>query len=131
MSVTLNSNARTYFYRRKQQRYAQRETERKKWLLRVRETIQHHAPHYAGIRQVYIFGSLLKPGQFRSNSDIDIAVKCDALESESAFWRSVEQTLHRNVDLRPLKDPLKEVIALSGELVYERPNHHPDKKYST
>jgi len=131
VTMSHNSDARTYFHQRRQQQYAQREREREKWLRRVREAIQRHAPRYSDIRQVYIFGSLVKSGLFRISSDIDIAIDCDTQETESAFWRSLEQTLRRDVDLRPLQEPLTAVIPFNGELVYERSNPHPVHQYST
>lgn len=112
--------ARQYYYEREMRRRAQREAERQRWLQRVREAVACIASRYSGVRQVYVFGSLVQPGRFRSDSDIDVAVECDTLETESAFWRALERELERDVDVRPLSGTIAEAVANEGELVYGR-----------
>ena len=70
------------------------------------------------MQQGYLYGSLLRPGGFRADSDIDLAVACDSLETESVFWRALERELERNVDLRPLAGVIAEVVEREGERVY-------------
>jgi len=118
--------AREYYYRREQQRYAQREAERQEWLQRLREAIARIAPKYPDLQRVYLFGSLTRPGQFSPTSDIDIAVESDTVETESAFWQALEQKLKRDVDVRPLTGPIKEEATHFGEKVYERKNTRSD-----
>ena len=112
--------ARQYYYEREMRRRARREAERQRWLQRVREAVACIALRYSGVRQVYVFGSLVQPGRFRSDSDIDVAVECDTLETESAFWRALERELERDVDVRPLSGAIAEAVANEGELVYGR-----------
>jgi predicted nucleotidyltransferase len=112
--------ARRYHRDREARRIAQREGTRQQWLDRVREAIQHLAPHYPDVQRVYLFGSLMQPGRFRPTSDIDVAVVCETVEAESAFWRALERTLQRDVDVRPLSSAIAEVVAQEGELAYER-----------
>jgi predicted nucleotidyltransferase len=112
--------ARQYYYGREMRRRAQREAERRRWLQRVREAVVCIASRYSGVRQVYVFGSLVQPGRFRSDSDIDVAVECDTLETESAFWRALERELERDVDVRPLSGTIAEAVANEGEMVYGR-----------
>ena len=70
------------------------------------------------MQQGYLYGSLLRPEGFRCDSDIDLAVACGSLETESAFWRALERELERNVDLRPLAGVIAEVVEREGERVY-------------
>ena len=114
--------ARQYYYEREARRRAQREAERQQWIQRVREVVVSCASRYADIRRVYLFGSLLQPGRFRPDSDIDVAVECDTLTTESIFWRSLERELEREVDVRPLTGVLAEVVRSEGERIYEQGN---------
>ena len=119
--------ARRYYYERETRRRAQREAGRHLWLQRVREAVLRLTPHYTGVQRIYLFGSLVQPGRFRPDSDIDVAVECDTVETESAFWQALEQNLKRNVDVRPLVGVIAELVITNGELVYERQDTHPDK----
>ena len=116
--------ARTYFYQREQQKRDRRENERQQWLNRVREAILDVAPRHWEVQRVYLFGSITQSGRFRPNSDIDVAVECDAVEVESIFWRELEEALNRNVDVRPLTGAIQQAVENYGELVYERKNPH-------
>jgi predicted nucleotidyltransferase len=93
---------------------------REAWCARARAAITRLAPQYADLRRVYLFGSVVQPGRFGSDSDIDVAVVCDTVETESAFWSALERALARDVDVRPLVEPLVETVRETGELVYER-----------
>ena|GEM_PF-618523 len=113
-------SARAYHHTREAQRRAQQEAARQQQLEAAQAAIARLAPRYAGIRQVYLFGSLVQPGRFRADSDIDVALVCDTLETESAFWAALERELQRDVDVRPLVEPLIDVVTQIGRLVYER-----------
>lgn len=121
--------AREYYYEREAHRRAQREAKRQQWLQRVREAVASCAARYPDIRRVYLYGSLVKPGRFRADSDIDIAIECDSLETESSFWRALERELQRDVDVRPLAGPIVEAVANDGEQVYERQDTHSIDQY--
>ena len=110
--------ARQYYRARIAQRYEQREQLRLYWLQRVRSAILRLAPHYPGVRRVILFGSLIQAGRFRSDSDVDVAVECDTLEGESAFWCALEQELERDIDVRSLSGTVAEIVAREGEIVY-------------
>lgn len=116
--------ARQYYQRREAQRRAQRETQRQAWLQRVRDAVSGLAVAYPGVRRVVLFGSLVRPGRFRAGSDIDIAVECDTVEIESAFWRALEQELQRDVDVRPLTGVIREVALTEEEQLYGRQDPH-------
>ena len=119
--------ARRYYYKREAQRRAQRETERQRWLERARRAILRIAERHPGVRRVYLFGSITQPGRFTSRSDIDVAVECEDLETESAFWHALELELERTVDLRPLAGPIAKAATASGELMYEREDMGADQ----
>ncbi|MBD3324779.1 hypothetical protein GF339_09355 [candidate division KSB3 bacterium] len=112
--------ARKYHQEREARAYAKRETERRQWLHRMREAVARLSPHYPEVRRVYLFGSLTQAGRFRRSSDIDIAVECDTVAAESAFWHALEKALQRDVDVRPLSGTVKDVVPQTGELIYER-----------
>ncbi len=109
--------ARKHYREREARRRAEREARRQRWLRRVREAVSRLVTHHPGVRRVYVFGSLVHPGRFRSDSDIDIAVECETPEAESAFWRALERELERDVDLRPLTGVIEQIAATEGEKV--------------
>lgn len=119
--------ARQYYYEREARRRAQREAERQRWLHRVRQAISRLALRYPGVRRVYLFGSLVQAGRFRPDSDIDVALECDTVETESAFWQALERELERDIDVRPLTGAISEAVTYRGEQVYERQDTHPDE----
>jgi predicted nucleotidyltransferase len=119
MTIDIES-AKAYHRVREAQRRERQEATRQQWCQTAQAAIARLAPRYADIRQVYLFGSLVQPGRFRAGSDIDVALVCDTLETESAFWAALERELQRDVDVRPLTGPLAEVVKQTGRLVYER-----------
>jgi predicted nucleotidyltransferase len=120
MAIPNVESARRHYREREAQRREEREPERWHWLQRVREAASRIAAQTAGVNQVAVFGSLVQPGRFRSDSDIDAAVECDTVEAESAFWQALERELERDVDVRPLTDALVEAMGDQGESVYSR-----------
>lgn len=119
MSAT-DLSPREYHARRDQERQAEREALRLEVLEKARSVIRRLAPAFPPIRAVYLFGSLLQPGRFRPESDVDIAVDCDDIEVETPFARALEEVLKRDVDLRPRRDAIARAVEDSGECVYER-----------
>jgi predicted nucleotidyltransferase len=109
---------REYHRQRDAQRRARREAERQRWLLRARQVAARLGPDFVGVRRVFLFGSLVNPGRFRQDSDIDVAVECDSVETKSAFWRALERELGRPVDVRPLTGRIADVVVAEGEQVY-------------
>ncbi len=119
MGVT-ELSSREYHARRDRERRAEREVLRREVLDRVRAAIRQWAPEFPAIRAAYLFGSILQPGRFHAESDVDVAIDCDDPESETPFWRALETALERNVDLRPREGPIARAVEDYGELVYER-----------
>ncbi len=111
---------REYHARRERELREQREALRLAVLEKAREAIGRSAPKFPAIRAVYLFGSVLQPGRFRPSSDVDVAVDCDAIEAETPFWSLLEDSLERNVDVRPRVGPVAQAVEDYGELCYER-----------
>lgn len=116
---------REYHLGRDAAKLARREAHRREVLARVREVVTRVAPTHPAIRAVYLFGSLLEPGRFSSESDIDLAVDCDDLAAETPFWRDLEKALSRNVDLRPREGAVARAVAAYGERCYAREADSP------
>jgi predicted nucleotidyltransferase len=117
---TTDLSSREYHARRDRERRAEEEAFRLEALERAREAIRVRAPEFPAIRAAYLFGSILQQGRFHRESDVDVAIDCDDLESETPFWRVLERALERNVDLRPREGPIAQAVEDYGELVYER-----------
>ncbi len=111
---------REYHARRDRERRQERERVRLQVLEQAKSAIRETAPDFPAIRAVYLFGSVLRPGHFRPDSDVDVAVDCDDIEVETPFWRTLEERLERNVDLRPRLGAVARAVETSGELCYER-----------
>ena len=111
---------REYHARRDRELRQEREALRLGVLERVRDAVRRSAPRFPAIQAVYLFGSLLQPGQFRPDSDVDVAIDCDDVEVETPFWRTLEDALERDVDLRPRIGAIARAVEEGGELCYER-----------
>jgi predicted nucleotidyltransferase len=109
-----------YHARRERARWEEREVTRRDAGERARAAIRETAPRFPAIRAVYLFGSILQPGRFLPDSDVDVAVDCDELAVETPFWRALEEILRRNVDLRPRVGAVAEAVESYGELCYAR-----------
>lgn len=109
---------REYHARRAAERRAEREALRARKLEEARAAIRRVAPDFPAVRRVYLFGSLLRPGCFHDASDIDVAVECDDIETETPFARALERELAVAVDLRLLAGGVVEAVKDSGEKVY-------------
>jgi len=86
-------------------------------------TITQVVPHYPQITQIYLFGSVTQPGQFRDRSDIDIAVAGTNAATYFALWRDLEAACPNwAIDLREIMNQpchFTDTVRQTGELVYE------------
>ncbi|PSN17493.1 hypothetical protein C7271_17440 [filamentous cyanobacterium CCP5] len=85
-------------------------------------SIRQVIPQYPQITQVYLFGSITQPGQFRNDSDIDIAVAGIDAAAYFALWRDLEAACPNwAIDLREINQPshFASTVRQFGELVYE------------
>ncbi|ASC72511.1 hypothetical protein XM38_034690 [Halomicronema hongdechloris C2206] len=79
-------------------------------------------PAYPAITQIYLFGSITQPGQFRHHSDIDIAVAGTDAATYFALWRDLETAYpNQAIDLREINQPchFADIVRQTGELIYE------------
>ncbi|HEX6900350.1 MAG TPA: nucleotidyltransferase domain-containing protein [Thermoanaerobaculia bacterium] len=111
---------REYHARRERELREEREALRLEVLERAREAVRRSAPRFPAIRAVWLFGSVLQPGRFRPDSDVDVAVDCDDIESETPFWSELEESLKRDVDLRPRMGAVARAVEDYGQLCYQR-----------
>lgn len=111
---------REYHARRDRARRQEMEELRLQVLEQAKGAIRETARGFPAVRAVYLFGSVLRPGRFRPDSDVDVAVDCDEIEVETPFWRALEERLQRNVDLRPRLGAIARAVETGGELCYER-----------
>ena len=111
---------REYHARRDREIREQREALRLEVLERAREAVRRSAQLFPAIQAVYLFGSVLHPGRFRPDSDVDVAIDCEDVEVETPFWRMLEDALQKDVDLRPRIGAVARAASEGGELCYER-----------
>jgi predicted nucleotidyltransferase len=97
-----------------EERARQREAARVAAYWRLREALGKLLPQGT---EVWVFGSLLKPGRFREYSDIDIAVaSLPAGRSEAWLQGELELRLERGVDVLNLNETgLRSKIQRVGE----------------
>jgi predicted nucleotidyltransferase len=111
---------------RQEQQYLARERGRLAALQALRNAVCSVLPCFPGVRRVYVFGSVLRPGAWRSTSDVDLAVEGKlSAEEYFALWRELERAaLNWPIDLVELDRDLRfaDRVREQGELIYERPD---------
>lgn len=117
---------RAYVQARQRQRERSQEADRQHLVQRVREAVGSMMCGFPQVRRVYLFGSSIRRGALRRDSDLDIAVE-GILHAEAyfAFWRKLEEAMPgQTVDLVELDRDLRfaERVRQTGEVIYERPD---------
>jgi predicted nucleotidyltransferase len=113
--------ARQSLQARLQKDFETREAARHKALESVRAAIPAIVAKYKAVKSAYLFGSILRPGAFRPDSDIDIAIEGGSAEDYFALWRDLEEALpHWLIDLRDLPSDthFTEQVRQRGEKIY-------------
>ena len=116
--------SREHLAARLAQQYEQAEARRLAALDAARHAIRRAVPRFTGVHRSYLFGSVLLPGQFRPDSDIDVGIE-GKLEAEDFFglWRAIEEGAPgwqvELVELDRTRVPFAGRVRLEGELVYE------------
>ena len=111
------------------QRQAERERQfdplRLATLERVKNVVNKICVPIKSIEQIYVFGSLTRPGAFLLESDIDLAVVGATAEDYWQLWEAFSKALPEfTIDLRRLpeeKTPFSAHIRRTGSLIYARP----------
>ena len=114
---------RRSFIAREEKRRAERERRRQAALRAAQDALASLLPHYPTVRRVYLFGSVVRPGAFRVDSDVDIAVEGISPAEYFALWRDLEEAMPNwTVDLRDFVPgtPFARRVQARGQLVYER-----------
>jgi predicted nucleotidyltransferase len=79
---------------------------------------------YRAVKSVYLFGSILRSGAFRPDSDIHIAIEGGSAEDYFALWRDLEEALPDwLIDIRDLPPDTRftEQVRQRGEKIYDCP----------
>ena len=109
--------------------------EKQRFVEHEKRRLAAHADVLAGIRQVlrghpevvriYLFGSVIRDGDFHPGSDVDVAVEGTNAEQYFFLWRDLENASPGwFIDLREIYTPsyFSDSVHQRGELVYEREN---------
>ena len=102
--------------------YAQRESLRQQVREQAIVAILEVIPRYPQIIQVYLFGSVTRPGGFSDRSDLDIAVAGTDAASYFALWGDLETACPDwCIDLREINQAchFTDTVRQTGELIYD------------
>lgn len=78
------------------------ERQRSVMLARVLVVLHEVLPRY-DVQEAYVFGSLVKPGRYHADSDIDIAVVWEQRRDFFGMAADVSQRLGQDIDILPLE----------------------------
>ncbi|MFO7826174.1 MAG: nucleotidyltransferase domain-containing protein [Cyclobacterium sp.] len=104
-----------YLWREKRRKQLDSYEENRKMLLsRIDDALEELSRQYEWA-EIYLFGSIISPGKFRPDSDVDIGIKgLDKFELY-AFIGDISAFLNRNVDVVRMEEcPFAEKIRKSG-----------------
>lgn len=102
MSIDVRE-AKRILQARYQKQLEERETARNEALQAVRTVVPEVVTKFPAVSAAYLFGSILRPGAFRADSDIDIAIEGGSARDYFAVWHTLEEALpHWLIDLRDL-----------------------------
>lgn len=115
---------RAYLTSRQERAYQAAEQRRQAALSAIRAAAYAVFQRFPGVRRAYVFGSALRPGAMRLDSDIDIAIE-GALSAEEYFalWRELERAAGDwAIDLVELDRGVRfaDRVREEGMLIYER-----------
>jgi len=116
---------REAFLARQQKAWAGRESRRLTALKAVRQAVMECVPSYPSVQRAYLFGSVVRQGAFRVDSDVDVAVEGIGVAEYFDLWRDLEQAAPEwMIDLRDITRPslFAERVRATGLLIYERNN---------
>lgn len=101
---------------------------RRRTLAVVKRVVRRAVKSYLTVARVYLLGSVTRAGDFRPDSDVDIAVEGVSAVEYWALWAALRDLLPDwPVDLRVLSgdaSPIAHVIRRRGVKIYERAAKH-------
>jgi len=116
------SKCANYLKEKEKRRLWEREKIRRKAIAKL-SLLNQILSNFPQVKKAYIFGSIIKEGKFRENSDIDIALEGRVKEDYFLIWSELEEKLNEGVDLRILDSGVtSQIIKKEGKLIYERRN---------
>jgi predicted nucleotidyltransferase len=113
---------RESFAAREERKLAEREKRRQTALEAAASVLNAILPRYSKVHRAYLFGSVVRPGAFRLDSDVDVAVEGIEAADYFALWRDLERAMPDwPVDLRDLVPGthFAERVQMEGHLIYE------------
>ncbi len=120
---------RATFLARQHRARAEREARRLTALEAVRQAILKCVPGYPSVHQAYLFGSIVRPGAFRLDSDVDVAVEGIGVAEYFELWRDLESAAPEwTIDLRDItgqSSAFAQRVQATGWLIYERNDAGP------
>ena len=130
--MTINiAAARQNLQARTERERVTRETRRAAAKQAVAEAIKRVVADFPELKRVYLFGSVVRPNAFRSDSDVDVAVEGVNTADYFAVWRAIEaETPGWTIDLRDITRPseFSDRVRLTGVLVYERSDQSSESR---
>lgn len=124
-SESLAAVYRQNFLARQAKQREEREAIRQQALAKVKAVVPAVAAGVASVQQLYLFGSVIQPGQFHQKSDVDIGVVGTTAEDYFELWRQLEAVLPEwIIDLREVSSAsfFADRVKKTGLLLYERTN---------
>ncbi len=122
-SETAVATYRQQFNDKQAQKFNEREVMRLKALAKLESALPTIAVQYTSVQRLYLFGSVIRPGQFHGKSDVDIGITDTTAEDYFALWRTLEAELPEwFIDLRDVSDNsfFADSVQKTGLLIYER-----------
>lgn len=119
--ITNIQDYRQSYQARLRRDFNQREIIRDKAKKAVLATAPAIITQYPSVKAGYLFGSILRPGAFRPDSDIDIAIEGGTAEDYFALWRDLQEALPDwLIDLRdlPPHTQFTQRVYETGEKIY-------------
>ncbi|MBM3130718.1 MAG: nucleotidyltransferase domain-containing protein [Chloroflexi bacterium] len=117
------AQVRAYLSAREKKRIQEQERARQRAREIVRAAARSVIPAFPQVRKAYLFGSAIRPGMLRRDSDIDIAIEGHlTAEDYFALWRELERAIpDRAVEIVELDKDLRfaERVRETGEMIYE------------
>ncbi|MEZ4658002.1 MAG: nucleotidyltransferase domain-containing protein [Caldilineaceae bacterium] len=119
---------RASFSGRLQDKYRIHEQRRQELMQTVLRCAHKTFSRFPSIQRAYLFGSIIRPNEFHSLSDVDIGIEGATAEEYFGVWAAFEELLPQvAIDIRDV-DPLTsfgQAITRTGIQIYERTDTSP------